>query len=76
MAKENNQKHKTMGEKSHGSKDSALGKIPVGWSIKKIGEIAEINPQKLSTKTKKDFVIRYLEIESIPYPGFIADYKL
>ena len=62
-------------EQSHGFKDSALGRIPEGWAVRAIGEVTEVNPEKLSAKTKKNFIIRYLDIESIPAPGFIASYK-
>jgi type I restriction enzyme S subunit len=44
--------------------DSPLGKIPEGWEVKKLKEVASINPESISAKTAPEN-IRYIDISSV-----------
>jgi type I restriction enzyme, S subunit len=45
-------------------KDSPLGQIPWGWEVKKLAEIAKINPESITKKNAPDY-IRYVDIKSV-----------
>jgi type I restriction enzyme S subunit len=44
--------------------NSQLGQIPVGWKVKKLAEIAKINPESITKKNAPDY-IRYVDIKSV-----------
>ena len=46
-------------------KQSKLGEIPRGWKIKKISEIASVNPENIPTSTPDSSMIKYIDIESV-----------
>src|SRR5699024_2127938 len=46
-------------------KQSKLGEIPRGWKIKKISEIASVNPENIPTSTPDSYMIKYIDIESV-----------
>jgi type I restriction enzyme S subunit len=44
--------------------DSPLGKIPKGWEVKKLADVASINPESITKKNAPDN-IRYIDIKSV-----------
>jgi len=44
--------------------DSPLGKIPEGWEIKKLKNIAAVNPESITKKNSPE-VIQYIDIKSV-----------
>ncbi|HOM02774.1 MAG TPA: restriction endonuclease subunit S [Acetivibrio sp.] len=57
-----------------GYKMTELGEIPIEWEVKPIREVAEVNPESLGSKTDKDFIINYIDIESVS-TGKISNIK-
>lgn len=46
-------------------RDTEIGQIPKGWEVKQLGEVSDINPESLSSKTNPNFVLKYIDIESV-----------
>ncbi|WP_275100173.1 restriction endonuclease subunit S [Sedimenticola hydrogenitrophicus] len=44
--------------------DSSLGKIPEGWEVKKLGDVASINPESITKQNAPDR-INYIDIKSV-----------
>lgn len=42
-----------------------LGEIPESWNLRMIREVVNINPESLGNKTNKDFILNYIDIESV-----------
>jgi type I restriction enzyme S subunit len=55
-------------------KESPLGQIPEGWEVKKLFEVAKINPESITKKNAPDY-IRYVDIKSVS-SGTIKGIKL
>lgn len=55
-------------------KDIGLSEIPVDWEVRKINEVALLNPDNLTSQTDDDLLIRYVDIESVS-EGKINNYK-
>ncbi|MBT4838664.1 MAG: restriction endonuclease subunit S [Methylococcales bacterium] len=53
--------------------DSSLGRIPEGWEVKKLAEIAKVNPDGI-TKRNAPANIWYIDISSVG-TGVISEYK-
>lgn len=51
-----------------------LNKIPTGWEIKEINEVALINPDSFTSQTDGELLIQYIDIESVS-EGKINNYK-
>ncbi len=45
-------------------KDSELGRIPEGWEVKKIEEVAKVNPEGITKRNAPDS-IQYIDIKSV-----------
>jgi len=60
-------------EKTHKFKDSPLGRIPEEWEVVRLGEVCDINPERI--KYEKGRIIKYIDIESIN-DGNVRDYKI
>jgi type I restriction enzyme S subunit len=60
-------------EKTHKFKDSPLGKIPEEWEVVRLGEVSDINPERI--KYEQGRIIKYIDIESIN-DGNVSDYKI
>jgi type I restriction enzyme S subunit len=45
-----------------------------GWEECRVGDVAKINAESLTTKTPDNLVIRYLDIASVPDTGKIGDF--
>ncbi|MBM7614808.1 restriction endonuclease subunit S [Alkaliphilus hydrothermalis] len=48
-----------------GYKMTDLGEIPESWNLRMIREVVNINPESLGNKTNKDFILNYIDIESV-----------
>lgn len=48
-----------------GYKMTELGEIPSDWEVKTIEDVCYLNPDTLSNKTKENFIIEYIDIESV-----------
>lgn len=44
--------------------DSPLGKIPEGWKVKRLDEVASVNPESISTKNAPSEIF-YIDIKSV-----------
>ncbi len=53
--------------------DSSLGQIPEGWAVKRLDEVADINPQSITQKNAPE-KIGYIDISSVG-TGVIDDVK-
>jgi len=53
-----------------GYKDSTLGIIPEDWEIKRLEDIADIDKQTLSSKTRKDYEFNYISLSDIDSDDF------
>jgi len=60
-------------EKTHKFKDSPLGRIPEEWEVVRLGEVCDINPERI--KYEQGRIIKYIDIESIK-DGNVSDYKI
>jgi len=60
-------------EKTHKFKDSPLGRIPEEWEVVRLGEVCDINPERI--KYEQGRIIKYIDIESIN-DGNVSDYKI
>jgi type I restriction enzyme S subunit len=60
-------------EKTHKFKDSPLGRIPEEWEVVRLGEVCDINPERI--KYEQGIIIKYIDIESIN-DGNVSDYKI
>jgi type I restriction enzyme S subunit len=49
--------------------ESSLGKIPKGWEVKKLGQIAEVNREQINARTAPE-ELHYIDISSVS-PGQI-----
>jgi len=54
-------------------KDSSLGRIPEGWGVKKLSEIAQVNPESITKKNAPE-EINYIDIKSVT-TGSIEEIK-
>lgn len=50
-----------------GYKKSELGEIPEDWNIKKIAEIAIVDPENLPSSTQPDYEFDYISLEQVDY---------
>lgn len=50
-------------------------KIPLSWKVKTLNDICNINKDSISSKTKDDFIIEYIDISSINKIGLIENTK-
>lgn len=57
-----------------GYKMTELGEIPQDWEVKPVREVAEVNPERLGSRTDKNLIINYIDIESVN-TGKIANVK-
>lgn len=57
-----------------GYKVTELGEIPVEWEVKKVFEVINVNPENISNSTHGNYLIRYIDIESVSN-GKIKAYK-
>ena len=60
-------------EETHRFKDSPLGRIPEEWEVVELGEVCEINPEKVEYSSIK--IVKYIDIESVK-DGKITTYKI
>lgn len=59
-------------------KDSGIewiGEIPVGWEVKRLKNIADINSEVLSEMTSPDFEMKYVDISNVDSNGSIIGYQ-
>ena len=54
-------------EKKHGYKQTEVGMIPEDWDVKKLGEIADIDPDNLSSSTNTEYRFKYISLEDVDY---------
>ncbi len=67
----------TKGIKNKEFKDSKIGKIPMLWNIKELGEITEINKESRNPKSEKDKEFYYIDIKSVESnTGVIKDARI
>ena len=45
--------------------DEKVGKVPKGWTVKRLKEIFDINNEMLPSKTDQNFKFRYITIETV-----------
>lgn len=45
--------------------DEKFGKVPVGWTVKKLSKVFFVNDESLPSKTEPTFKFRYITIESV-----------
>lgn len=45
--------------------DEKMGKVPVGWEVKKLKDVFFVNKNSLSSKTKSDYTFKYITIEVV-----------
>ena len=55
---------------SKGYKQTEVGVIPSDWEVKKLGEIADIDPDNLSSLTDPSYSFNYISFA----PGFIYNH--
>jgi len=60
-------------EQTHKFKDSPLSRIPEEWEVVRLGEVCDINPERI--KYERGRIIKYIDIESINN-GNVSDYKI
>ena len=60
-------------EETHRFRDSPLGRIPEEWKVVELGEVCEINPEKVEYSSIK--IVKYIDIESVK-DGKITTYKI
>ena len=53
-------------------KESEIGRIPMGWEVTRISDLATVNPESLSNSTEPNLEIEYIDIASIQQTGTIA----
>ena len=46
-------------------KDSSLGRIPVGWEVVALSDMADIDPASLANSTPPDYAFHYIDIASV-----------
>lgn len=46
-------------------RDTEIGRIPKGWGVKRLVEVSDINPESLSNKTDPNYILKYIDIESV-----------
>jgi type I restriction enzyme S subunit len=59
-------------EKTHKFRDSLLGRIPEEWKVVEVGEVVDINPEKVNYSITPQ--IKYIDIESV-IEGKVINYK-
>lgn len=57
-----------------GYKVSKFGYIPSDWNVNSISEVISVNPENISKNISADYVINYIDIESVT-EGKIVGYK-
>lgn len=53
------------GEVPEGYKATKVGIIPVEWEVKKLGDIADIDPDNLSNSTNPEYSFQYISLEDV-----------
>ena len=48
-----------------GFKQTELGSIPEDWEVKKLADLADIDPENLSSETAKNYEFQYISLERI-----------
>jgi type I restriction enzyme S subunit len=51
-------------------KDTPIGKIPADWEVKKLGEVADIDKESLSSNTPKDYKFDYISLSDVDSEDF------
>src|SRR5690606_31156024 len=51
-------------------KDTSIGKIPADWEVKKLGEVADIDKESLSSNTPKDYKFDYISLSDVDSEDF------
>ena len=51
-------------------KDTPIGKIPADWEVKKLGEVADIDKESLSSNTSKDYKYDYISLSDVDSEDF------
>ena len=46
--------------------------MPSGWTEATLGELAQVNPEQLGSRTDPDYTLKYLDIAAIEHPGIIG----
>ncbi len=50
-----------------GYKQTEVGVIPEDWGVKKLGKIAEIDPENISSSTPQEYLFSYISLEDVDY---------
>lgn len=50
-----------------------MTRLPTGWCVRQLGDLAEVNPNQLSSTTPREQEIAYLDIAGIEETGRIAE---
>jgi type I restriction enzyme S subunit len=58
-------KRRLLGFAATGYTSTDLGPVPIDWHVKRLDEVAEIDPDNLGSRTPADFAFNYISLEDV-----------